>query len=229
MLQIPKFVSVEELRSAPVKHKWTSTAPIDKDVPKLWSMFGKTSLRGMTLLAAGTAEWIAWRFEGLSKVASNLQFVEAVYAGLVDPAYVVPWQWPKGSDPTGPVDAPLAHANLLLSEVFEFYTINSTSAAQQGARLVQLAQHVLPVKKPFEDWFQSGLKRLAKLYPFDKADKRGVPIPREALDPEFPYKPALANDLLREFLRNLEPKGNPYLRSANDMAKQGFKGKPYTL
>jgi hypothetical protein len=229
VLPMPAYIAAAQVRAAPVKHKWTSSAPIDREAPKLWQAFNKTSKRSMLLLAAGTAEWVAWRFDGLTDVTDNLQFVEAAYAGVIDPAYVVRWHWPKGGDPKGAIAAPLAEANGILSEAVRLYEIGSMGVLQEGVREVLLAEHAVPKKKAFEDWFQAALKRLVKLYRFDTNDMKGPPVPREALDPAFAYDPKQATQLLRGFLQKLDPKANPYLRSAEDMIKTGFKGKPYTL
>src|SRR5213593_1576884 len=123
MLPMPAYIAAAGVRGAPIKHKWTSSDPIDREVPKLWQAFNKISKRSMLALAAGTAEWVAWRFDGVADVTDNLQFAEAAYAGIVDLAYVVRWQRPKGGDPTGPIDAPLAKGNWLLSEALRLYEI----------------------------------------------------------------------------------------------------------
>jgi hypothetical protein len=229
MLQIPSYIDTSGMRGVPIKHKWTSTDPIDRDNPKMWAALGKTSLRSMLLLAAGSAEWVAWRFDGLGDVQDNQRYVEAVFAGVIHPAYTIPWQWPKDGDPEGHVDAPLAECNRMLTRTYLNYNRLSLSAAQTCARVAQLAQHVIPKKKAFEDWFQESLKRLTKLHPQSKNDPLGPLVSCEALNPDFKYTPAQANDLVRDFLGKLEPKTNPYLRPAAAMTKEGFKGKPYTL
>ena len=64
------------------------------------------------------------------------------------------------------------------------------------------------------------------MHPRDKGAPLGPPVPLEALDPGFPYEPALAHDLLAQFLPTLDTANNPFLRSAEEMTRLGFQGTP---
>ena len=59
--------------------------------------------------------------------------------------------------------------------------------------------------------------------------KPGLPVPRELLDPKMTVKPQTVGKLLERYLKGLDYKKNPCLRSPAEMRKAGFKGKPYTL
>jgi hypothetical protein len=102
-------------------------------------------------------------------------------------------------------------------------------ATPECVSLAFLTLHVVPDPKPFKDWRRFAIGRLATLYPLDKENRLGPPVPREALDPELDYKPEMAPQLLSKFLQSLDPSTNPYLRPATEMIADGFDGTPYSL
>ncbi len=54
-------------------------------------------------------------------------------------------------------------------------------------------------------------------------------MPREALDPDFDFKPEMAPALFGAFLKRLDYKANPFLRTPEEMRKLFFEGVPYEL
>jgi hypothetical protein len=51
----------------------------------------------------------------------------------------------------------------------------------------------------------------------------------EALDPDVPYDDRRRREMLARFLKGLDWRKNPFLRSPAAMKKLGFEGKPYEL
>ncbi|WP_147445087.1 hypothetical protein [Corallococcus sp. CA053C] len=52
---------------------------------------------------------------------------------------------------------------------------------------------------------------------------------REALDPDFDFRPEMAPTLIGAFLGNLNYEANPFLRTPEEMRKLFFEGIPYEL
>ena len=89
--------------------------------------------------------------------------------------------------------------------------------------------------KPFNLWLRWALDSLFKHYellPEDNKDphkRQGPCVPRQAVDPDFDFKPEMTNDLLSDFLHGLHHTKNHYLRSPDEMQKLGFTGIPYRI
>jgi hypothetical protein len=182
-------------------------------------------------LSAGSAEWVAARWPRLAEPAL-LPEIEAMWAGIIDWRYMYPPVsssiMPKGEDCQGPERGPICDAFLTLSNVIG-RAQRSASTLAHCATLSQLAIHVLPDASGFKEWRRAVIERVTALYPRQKEDPIGPPIPREALDPNQQYQPEMAQELLARFLRGLDYRKNPLLRSPEDLRQQGFKGTPYAL
>jgi len=70
---------------------------------------------------------------------------------------------------------------------------------------------------PFEDIFND-----------HEEERRGPLIAREAIDPTFDYHPEQAPQLLDKFLRSVDYKNNPFLRSPEELMELGIEN-PYRL
>lgn len=226
---IPDYIAKAHISGAPVRHTWKSDEHFIRDSPAMEKQFFATTFRGVAAIATGTAEWIVWRFEGLSESSDAKQYIEACWAGMINPLYRVEWRGKKEADITGPIEQPLAHCCALLDRVYHLATIKSNGAAGNAIYLAYLARHVMPKKAPFEDWLKFAFSRCAEMYPRSQADPLGPPVPREALDAHFSFDPTKAPALLSNFLERLDPSTNPYLRSADEMITLGFIGTPYKL
>ena len=157
------------------------------------------SYRAALALAAANAEWIAWRYEGRADNTTLLQFIEAVWAGVVDPAYVNLWTTFSKPGANHPASSALTRAGRLLYSVFWGARHLSSGCTREASYVAVLARHVLADKEVFERWLLAVISRIAPLYPgIGVPDRLGVPVPREAFDPDFAFKPELATDLLRD-------------------------------
>jgi hypothetical protein len=105
--------------------------------------------------------------------------------------------------------------------------------------LPPLAMHVLPEPERFEAWMFACAERLVNLYPapaddpFDDLfgerchERRGPLVAREALDPQYNYRPETAERLIDDFLRSVDFVNNPFLNSPLQMREDGIEGAPY--
>jgi hypothetical protein len=188
---------------------------------------------GTVALAAGFAEWVAWRFRPYFEELVLLQYVEAVWAGIIDwkylrprndvaaaPDYLDDWQ--------GAVRGPIIMTFNFLDEVIEGAKQPMT-AGGSCASLGQLTEYVMPEPDLFKEWRRFAIGRLSALYPRQGDTDPGPPMPREVLDPALDYRPDMAVELMRGFLQKLDPAQNPFLRSPEEMVTEGFTGTPYTL
>ena len=228
-LTISDYIDQTGNVGAPVTHVWEGDGLnyFARESPPLQGQFVLITFRGVAAIALGTAEWIAWRFEGVSPSVDLLDYIEACWAGLIDSLYRKEWNWPKDAKIEGPVDRPLAQTCYTLNEIMRLISVSSNGAASKSIYLIYLARHVLPRKPPFERWLKTTLTRMGELYDRDTIGPLGPPVPRQALDPAF--APKQAPELLRAFLAGLKPGVNPYLRTPDEMTALGFKGKPYTI
>jgi len=92
-------------------------------------------------------------------------------------------------------------------------------------------KEVLEIKVVAQRAMQRAEANSHEKQPHDAAgeERRGPFVAREALDPDFDYKPEVARKLMADFLRGVDYTKNPYLRSPKDMLEDGFEGTPYTL
>jgi hypothetical protein len=228
-LSMPAYIQRAGVADMPVVHAWDDSDPefayVGMD-ERLQHRIAKTSFRGVMALAAGFAEWVAWRH---SKVCSDpllFQKIEAMWAGVVSLHYLKKIPLPRPEDWQGPVRGAVWAGANWLDRIVDL-TRRRQFAYPEAVCLSQLVEYVLPDISAFKQWRRFAIGRLAKLYPDDQADLMGAPIPREALDPDFTYTPDQAAALIDTFLRTLDPQQNPFLCSAKEMLDSGFVGTPY--
>ena len=230
-LQIPNYIAKAQLATAPLNFKWddaTSDEVYITPDEKLRRRIKLTSKRGVIALSLGFSEWIAWRFGKDDSSLTLLNMIEACWASLVDWRYlskhapVLDWdEW------KGPVRGPLCAASKLISDVVRL-TRTKQFASPEAVCISRLALYVLPKPEAFKEWRKFAISRLAETDPNREEDRLGRPIPREALDPDFDYKPDQANELLLRFLQSLDYTSNPYLASPESIRNMGFEGTPYS-
>jgi len=185
-------------------------------------------------LAIGTGEWICHRFSALSHDPVPWDYLEAAWAAIVHPFYceyveTIDDQW------RGPIRGPLS---LTISIVNDGIHCRETDPheATRSCWMYNLATHVLPETDAFEAWLEACITRLEQTHPKDREQEDiwgdgppfGRPVPREALDPERPYDPETAPELLDRFLQGLLQEENRFLAEPSDVSDApGFDGTPY--
>jgi hypothetical protein len=232
---IPHYIQASGMLDQPIRYKWNDKNPMSicgHGESKFSREVGKISRRGLAALAAGFAEWVAWRLKDHCDNRVLFEKIDAMWAAVIDWHYMhlpdVPERTLSSKDWQGPECGPVYVAFDLLDEVFDSVSRGMASSPYVGC-LAQLVVHIAGKPKPFKDWYDQVLKRFVKLYPATKKDMVGPPVPREALDPSFDFKPSMAPEVLAKFLSSLDPKKNPFLRSPAEMREEGFEGTPYRL
>ncbi len=248
ILTIPSYIEKTGIQGKPVRYKWESgggSQYYDRISVKIKQPMQDMSPRALLALSAGISEWILWRLHNFTTFPDPYQFVEAIWAGVVDFRYAVSdWSTTSHLDLLTPELEPQIDMALLLSEALRD-TENRSNRGDTGCYLAFLSQHIVGNNKDYKTWLKFCFSRLNKLYPKNPETRKyhlaashtvedkenydwGVPVPREALDPDFDFKPEMAEELINNYLQKLDYTTNRFLRSPEEMISLGFEGTPYT-
>src|SRR5262249_17385742 len=157
------------------------------------------------------------------------QVIEAAWAGTIDWLYLKSLDVPNWEEQLpAPIGGPLDQAFWLLQQAF-VAARRVEPFWESPACLSELALRVLNRPETFKEWRRFVIDRMTRLHPKLKENRLGTPVPREALDPGFDYRPEMAPELLDKFLKSLDYTQNPYLSSPEEMIADGFEGTPYSL
>jgi len=238
---LPHYISNQNQPSPVLKYFWDEN-PISHfryDPSELIEKAEKISTRAKIALCIGIYEWIIWRYRRLTDDTNPFQIAEAVWCSNINDLYMIYFELdPK--EYLGPIRDPLYMSMMWVGTVHSF-TVENENEWKGGLEFfAQLAMHVLPDTKPFETWLETTTDRLLHLYPAPEDDpfedifndheeeRRGPLIAREAIDPSFDYHPEQAPQLLDQFLRGVDYKNNPFLRSPEELMELGIEH-PYRL
>jgi hypothetical protein len=256
MMNIPNYIEKAGMVGVPIDFVWHGPlghiGPVET-VNKMLILMGSKTTCGALAQAAGIISWGAWRLKGHTNVNVLLQMIEASFAFQVHPHYVnrdgVPTKKAKENPPAesaaGELQVELWQALNADKWWHSYYT--PIYSAFHPAYLVR---HIMPKdkKKVFSKWLEGLLARVKKLAP--KPDEEplededqlsakeraayyarhwGDALPPQVLDLEFDLTAIKRKELVDCFLRELDWKKNPFLRSPDEMKKLGFEGKPYQL
>lgn len=233
-LPIPEYIEAAGILDPPLEHDWGEKIPesIYDEIPRLEGRISKLTDRATVTLAAGMAEWVAWRVSKYSDDPMLFNYIEAVYAANIDWNYIEPEDNPLENllraEWKGPARGPMRAAASILSEVVDC-AMDEEPASPETVSLSNLVEYVIPDLKPYRLWRNGVIDRLTALYPVNDDEPTGDPVPREVLDLRVDFKPKMSTNLLDQYLKNLDYKNNFYLRSPKQMIKSGFKGTPYQL
>jgi len=206
-LEFPSYIRTAVSPSAPINFEWDDETNIFLEDARLAKRIGVTTSRGMAALCIGCTEWIVYRFSTLSDDPMPFRYIEAAWVGLSDWSYINIKHGAKIKDWTGPIRNPLFIAIRTLKEALELAS-EGGYPAEWAVYLHFLALHVLPDRKPFMKWLDSAIGRLGTYY---AGDGMGDPVPSEAIDPEFDFKPEQAQELIAQYIQKVALSGNPYL------------------
>ena len=240
---VPSYVVNSKIDSLYIPYIWDDTRAGDDftfDPQIFLDNFSHISLHGKYALGIGIYEWIVWRYNKISEKSEVVFYIaEAEWCASISPLYVEYIELNR-KEYLGPVDGPLWCAATMVSSMTEYGPDEDEDCDACIAYLIQLAMHVLPDTKIFEQWLDAAIKRLMKDYPQqeedpfenlfeeDKEERKGPLVAREALDPSFDYHPDQAPRLLDQFLRSVDYKNNPFLRSPEELMELGIEH-PYRL
>jgi hypothetical protein len=213
-LPIPKYISGPVGSSASLEYEWNDAFPArayaDEVVP-LENKIAKLQFRAVLGLAAAFGEWTVFRLAHLTDASLAVQYIEAIWASIVDWRYASGLEVPPRDRWKGQARGPL-RATMFVLEEASTNARGSEPNAYDAVCLSNLAEHVLPDSKAFRNWRRTVLDRLLPLYPYSRKDELGPPVPREAYDPAFDFKVAMTKDLTTRYLKGLDFSKNPYLK-----------------
>ena len=237
---IPQFIQVLQIAGKPIKHKWSDDIAGDIDDTenvRLYRAIDLSSFRAKMAIGAFLAELTVWRFHGLLDISDGLLRVEAAWSAVIDPEYVNDLDFEVMSDhDTQPVEAAYQSALYYLGETSADYFGKNIFLAEAVTKQAALARHVFPDKKQFDLLLTEILRRIAADFPrtteYDEETElydasAESPIPRAYFDRSFTCNSANLKGGVSDFLRGLDFKHNPYLRSPEQMAQHGFVGVAY--
>jgi len=219
------------------------------EVPRLENDISPLCSRAILAFATATAEWAIWPLsQGKDPVFT--EFIEASWAAVIDRRYfhhaskkfayrarefyqldplagTAQDLWQSG-ELEDRVRGPQFVALYLLELVVDL-TLPDNDGSTEAVYLSNLIEQITKKSAAFKTWRRTVLQRLHDQHRLKKsdADFLGIPVPREALDPTFTYDATQAPDLIRAFLKGLDPSKNRFLTSAADMKLLGFPGTPY--
>lgn len=229
----PQHVRAASIQDPIIRYKWDdwdlrhAELPVDEE---FYSRLQGISQRADMAFALGTAEWIVYRFNLMCDDLLPREYLEAAWAQVVHWRYrSLNWDGDTNSKEwSGPVRMAVWRAAALTE--FSVTEAEQDGSPARGAVLIaSLARHVIGDPAPYEHWRERIMKRLETLYPFHAEDALGEVVPREALDPDFDFKPEQTELLVNRFLADLDYRVNPFLNAPQRMLEQGFRGTPYVF
>jgi hypothetical protein len=229
-LQIPNWVAQSGADSQPPEHTWRGTPDFNRENAKLESKFYDLSRSATLAIGIAFTEWTVWRLRPYSDFEAPLHVVEAAWAATIDIRYYKIPTIAQFQERKGPIDGVLRAAKDLIEQLLRaFNTPSKQNVPGETVYPYFLARHVMPDKKPFDAWLKATLQRSQHLYPFNEHDITGPPVPRQAMDPTLNFTTEQTPQLLADYLQNLDPTTNPYLRTPDELLATGFNGTPYRL
>lgn len=210
---IPPYIHKSVFNKETISHKWNDWDPYelitdaDDDVIQALS---KLPLSGMLCFVVGSIEWVVYRCSYDHNYRLPYEYIEAFWVYLAGVESALPEEVTEDDRWEGALDGPI---NLVLGK---FYTTNHTfdfgGSPVEAAFPAQVAIHVLHDPEPFLRWQTEVLCRLNRFYAYkDHPNDFGI-IPQQILDPNFDYRPELANSLIKEMLLNIDFASNRFLK-----------------
>ena len=238
MLVKPPYIARAAITDPAIRYKWHDwdafryCEPVDEEFVKRYAKIAPAAVIALTI---AEAEWLMFRFEGLSADPTLLLYLESAWCANVDREYSWPIELPKSAW-QGPVRRPMLVAIILVNHLL-YEAEDFADTLQQPSSMSNLVEHVLPDRAPFRQWRDRCVERLIQFYTekpqdpfvdlFDERPAEPVFVPREVFDPDFEFRPEMARPLVDRFLRNVDWPANPFLSSPEEMDRAGFKGTPY--
>lgn len=229
LYKIPDYIAAAQIADPVIQYTWDDWHPrkaYGRRSDEVIDRLAKVTVRAKIATAIGIYEWIVYRYENLLNDSTCKQFAKAAWCGNISMKYMNyveldeldPDEW------LGPIRGVLRSATTILNELL-FLWQDDVEPALHTAFLSGLAIHVLPDPTPFLSWQNVIIKRMNLLYtapeedPFDnffEEDRGGALVPREALDPKFPFNPKLTASLIKSFLSSVDFRSNLFLLDSLD-------------
>ena len=228
------YIEQAGVLEAPIDYIWKQAyvagdfCPKD---PKLENKISSISSKGVMILSTGFAEWVAWAAHHHFSDPILLNYIEAVRAGTID------WKYLKSLNSSGRLSeilkwnekpqASILIAMLLLGGMVK-EAKKGISNSNRSATLSELALFVTPNKKAYKKWRRLIVERFVEAYPYIEGEENRL-VPIDALDPNISVTQENSDQLMANFISNLDYEANPFLMSPTEMKGDGFIGAPYEL
>jgi hypothetical protein len=235
-LRMPDPIRQAHVAGAPMQYPWdldVSDAIAyarDDEHQRLRRALWQTELRWAFGLLLATAEWVAWRYDGMVPLDDPLLRIEAGNAGLADPRYAsIPEPGDDFPDDMQDAHGPLMLLRMLISDAWQAYVVADTAVYEHALSMAVLARHVLPNGKAFENWLSGTLARCARFAPRSKLPPEQQPAVARSFyfEGSAPWDAEAARHSTSSYLRALRPEHNPYLKRPEELTAQGWVGTPY--
>jgi hypothetical protein len=227
----PTYIELAKVEDEPIEFDWSEEEEesVLLDQPQLRKRLNAITYRGELAFAVAVVEWITWRLSHQLEDDEALKAIQASWAGVIDWRYLksldVP-AWDENLDLR--VGGPLSLGFRLLTETFlEARRVRPVSS--NVAPLSEIPIKILPHANAYKEWRRLSIHRLTQIYPMKEADRLGPPIPRETFDHSIQYQPEMATGFIARFLKECNPKKNPYLNTPEEMIALGYQGVPYSF
>jgi hypothetical protein len=233
----PAYIPARILQDPAIHYRWD-----DSDFYWVFEEFDtatKSRLDGVAEPAVhaftiAVSEWIFFRLVPMDRSSNAWLFLEAAWCANVDRRYCQTLEVARDG-PLGPVKGPiLAAENIVNSELYESLE-SPEKPVLEPSQLSNLVEHVYGSPPEFHSWRDWCLDRLTGFYPAPDPFQdiygeisESVRVPREAFDPDYPFRPEETPRLLDRLLRSVDPMANPFLRAPKELVEDGFEGVPYT-
>ena len=229
---IPQVIADTGIQHTPLNFLWDITVsramlyPLDDEHRSLQQAFYAVNPRAALALTMATGEWVAWRAQAAIDPADLLARLQAGYAAAIDLRYArVPEPDEPFPDTLQEWHGAVKLARMLVTQALGYAQRHSSTVSGSGVAMALLARHVCPDVPAFEKWLSMALRRAALQWPAKERNPDAwPPVWRHALFRDA----SVPDDVARQaFLAELDPARNRYLRTAADMAADGFVGAPY--
>ncbi len=217
---------------------WKAEDLYEYDSSEIAQKLMRLTIRAQIAIGIGIYEWIMWRLQDASETDVPRHLAEAARCGMVDPRYMKYVELPR-REWMGPVHGPLWCAVTWMVPMVFHEEMGEVELESGLEYLPSLAMHVVPEPELFENWLHVIADRLLQHYEAEEADpfedlfgdedRAGKVVPREALDPDFDFRPEDGDSLMEAYLKSVDHQGNPFLRSPQEMLAEGFDKTPYRL
>ncbi|MCL1919064.1 MAG: hypothetical protein FWG14_12290 [Peptococcaceae bacterium] len=217
----------------------------DVEDDRLFEALSKSGQKAAMACALMVFEGIVLRVAKDTDLLDMPQWLEALWAGTLNPVYIKNWDcdYDKFSMTADQEIGPLAASISILSYAMKHYTKRTYYLHNKFVKLFMLFRHITPNRKTFDNWLSATLKKMVDISPcpysyddldgntkaiYDSAEE--ITLPRGFfINPDYVYTESLEKEELRQFLKSLDYRNNPYLSSPDEMLSNGFVGEPYNL
>ena len=233
-MELPNYLVGLSLSSAPDDYTWDNDVfdrllgVTDEDNPGLIGALLAISVRASFSLGIACCEWVVARVQGYVDTNDALARIEAAWASTLDPRYA---KLPGPADQTSAPEQfanPLYLAMLLLADSHGRLLNDASQIRSNTQALAMEVDHIAGRHPAYEPWLSESLGRAREHFPAaDKTVGEESLVPKNFFEPGFVWREGAARETLEAFVSGLDPAGNPYLCSPEEMRAAGFTGAPY--